>query len=50
VTKVTHGDWLQTEAWPEREQMADRRFLPPWTSEETDACFVVKDSVGQKLP
>ncbi len=26
-----------------------RRFPPPWTVEETDARFVVKDSSGQKL-
>jgi hypothetical protein len=23
------------------------RFPPPWTVEETDACFVVKDASGQ---
>jgi len=26
-----------------------RRFPPPWTVEELDACFVVKDSSGQNL-
>jgi hypothetical protein len=26
-----------------------RRFPPPWTVEELDACFVVTDSAGQKL-
>ena len=26
-----------------------RRFPPPWTVEETMACFVVKDHRGQKL-
>jgi hypothetical protein len=26
-----------------------RRFPPPWSVEELDACFVVKDSRGQKL-
>jgi hypothetical protein len=27
------------------------RFPPPWTVEEyNDACFVVTDSAGQKLP
>jgi hypothetical protein len=25
-----------------------RRFPPPWTVEELDACFVVTDSAGQK--
>ncbi len=26
-----------------------RRFPPPWTIDELDACFVVKDNAGQKL-
>jgi hypothetical protein len=26
-----------------------RRFPPPWTVEETDACFVVRDASGQAL-
>ena len=26
-----------------------RRFPPPWTVEELDACFVVIDSAEQKL-
>jgi hypothetical protein len=29
--------------------MASRRFPPPWSVEELEACFVVKDSGGQKL-
>jgi hypothetical protein len=29
--------------------MPARRFPPPWTVEELEACFVVKDSAGQKL-
>lgn len=29
--------------------MPPRLFPPPWTAEELDACFVVKDSAGQKL-
>jgi hypothetical protein len=28
---------------------AARRFPPPWTVEETDACFIVKDANGQAL-
>jgi hypothetical protein len=28
---------------------SNRRFPPPWTVEELDACFIVKDSSGQKL-
>jgi len=26
-----------------------RRFPPPWSVEELDACFVVKDNAGQNL-
>ena len=26
-----------------------RRFPPPWTAEETDACFIVRDASGQAL-
>ena len=29
--------------------MPARRFPPPWTVEELDACFVVRDASGQKL-
>jgi hypothetical protein len=29
--------------------MERRRFPPPWTVEELDACFVVTDNAGQKL-
>jgi hypothetical protein len=29
--------------------MAARRFPPPWTVEDTDACFIVKDHAGQSL-
>jgi hypothetical protein len=29
--------------------MPARRFPPPWTVEEQDACFVVVDHSGQKL-
>jgi len=28
---------------------AARRFPPPWSVEELEACFVVRDSSGQKL-
>ena len=30
-------------------RLSGRRFPPPWSIEELDACFVVKDSAGQKL-
>jgi hypothetical protein len=26
-----------------------RRFPPPWTAEEIDACFIVRDHNGQAL-
>jgi hypothetical protein len=29
--------------------MPQRRFPPPWTVEETDACFIVRDHNGQAL-
>jgi hypothetical protein len=29
--------------------MPDRRFPPPWSVDELEAAFVVKDSAGQKL-
>ncbi len=28
---------------------APRRFPPPWSVEETDACFTVRDANGQAL-
>ena len=29
--------------------MPARHFPPPWSSEELDTCFIVKDSAGHKL-
>jgi hypothetical protein len=29
--------------------LTPRRFPPPWSVEELQACFLVKDSAGQKL-
>jgi hypothetical protein len=29
--------------------MTPHRFPPPWSVEESDACFVVRDRNGQKL-
>ena len=29
--------------------MRGRRFPPPWTVEETDACYIVRDHNGQSL-
>jgi hypothetical protein len=30
--------------------MPERQFPPPWSVEELDSCFVVKDLNGQALP
>jgi hypothetical protein len=29
--------------------VSNRRFPPPWSIEDNGACFIVKDSAGQKL-
>jgi hypothetical protein len=29
--------------------VTERRFPPPWTVDELEACFVVRDEAGQKL-
>ena len=29
--------------------LSDRRFPPPWSIDELEACFVVEDDAGQKL-
>jgi hypothetical protein len=29
--------------------MPQRRFPPPWSAEETAACFIVRDANGQAL-
>ena len=29
--------------------MPERRFPPPWSVEETDACFIVRDANGQAM-
>ena len=29
--------------------LTPRRFPPPWTVEETDACFIVRDANGHAL-
>jgi len=33
----------------ERAMPDERHFPPPWTIEELDSCFVVKDANGQAL-
>ena len=29
--------------------LMSRRFPPPWSAEETEACFIVRDANGQVL-
>jgi hypothetical protein len=29
--------------------METRRFQPPWSAEETEACYIVRDANGQAL-
>jgi hypothetical protein len=29
--------------------VSERRLPPPWSAEETDACFIVRDATGQAL-
>jgi len=29
--------------------MPERRFPPPWSAEETEACYIVRDHSGQAL-
>jgi hypothetical protein len=33
----------------DKEYQAISRFPPPWTTEETEACFIVRDRNGQAL-
>jgi hypothetical protein len=33
----------------DRTIMSERHFPPPWSVEELDACFVVRDHNGQQL-
>jgi len=36
-------------SWLVDKDAGAQRFPPPWSVEELKACFVVKDSAGQKL-
>jgi hypothetical protein len=29
--------------------LPERRFPPPWSAEETDACYIVRDAYGHSL-
>jgi hypothetical protein len=39
-------DYIAVTIMPE---LPSRRFPPPWSVDELEACFVVKDESGQKL-
>ena len=41
--------WSVGRCLPLDGNMLARRFPPPWTVEELDACFVVIDSTGQRV-
>ena len=43
------GDWLQNRSSLSRVVTEPRRFPPPWSAEETEACFTVRDANGQAL-
>ena len=45
---VSDGRYATARAY-ENLPSSPRRFPPPWTVEELDACFVVIDSAEQKL-
>jgi len=45
---VSDGRYATARAY-ENMPSSPRRFPPPWTVEELDACFVVIDSAEQKL-
>jgi hypothetical protein len=53
VTGVVARRIIETNAGREHQRpeppVPGRRFPPPWTVEETDACFIVKDHTGQSL-
>jgi hypothetical protein len=42
-------DWASDAAHALALMPSPRRFPPPWSVEDLDACFVVRDHAGQKL-
>jgi len=48
LRKRRRAGWSVTRCLP-LAGMIDRRFPPPWSVEEQDACFVVRDANGQAL-
>jgi hypothetical protein len=43
------GFSVRADADKETRPLTERRFSPPWSAEETDACFIVKDHNGKSL-
>jgi hypothetical protein len=48
-TRLRHGTLTGDELGVMMRPDAERRFPPPWSVEEQDACFVVRDHSGQAL-
>ena len=44
MTEAASVKWLVATT-----HMLERRFPPPWSVEQQEACFVVRDHNGQKL-
>ena len=40
---------VHSAAEPPPHMPSPRRFPPPWTAEETEACFIVRDANGRAL-
>jgi hypothetical protein len=43
------GDFKVSDIETPVSRHAERRFPPPWSVDETDACFIVRDANGQAL-
>ena len=48
LRKRRRAGWSVTRCLP-LAGMIDRRFVPPWSVEQLEACFVVRDANGQAL-
>jgi hypothetical protein len=44
-----YNRFVQSKAAAETKYDTPRRFPPPWSVEELDACFVIRDHNGQAL-
>jgi hypothetical protein len=48
-TELATQPLARARAHMEAALVTTRRFLPPWSVEETSACFIVRDHGGQQL-